>query len=55
MPRDAMTIAMCNFAAEMMREGVRLSSNGRVHMSSAHTDEQIDQTVEAAGRALARM
>jgi len=43
------------FAAEMMRDGVRLSSNGRVHMSSAHTDEQIDQTVEAAGRALARM
>ena len=43
------------FAAEMMHEGVRLSSNGRVHMSSAHTDEQIDQTVEAAGRALARM
>ena len=43
------------FAAEMMHEGVRLSSNGRVHMSSAHTDEQIDQTIEAAGRALARM
>lgn len=43
------------FATEMMFEGVRLSSNGRVHMSSAHTDEQIDQTIEAAGRALARM
>ena len=43
------------FASEMMHEGVRLSSNGRVHMSSAHTDEQIDQTIEAAGRALARM
>ena len=43
------------FASEMMREGIRLSSNGRMHMSSAHTDEQIDQTIEAAGRALARM
>ena len=43
------------FAAEMMQEGVRLSSNGRVHMSSAHTDQQIDQTIEAAARALARM
>ena len=43
------------FAAEMMLEGVRLSSNGRVHMSSAHTDEQVDETIEAAGRALARM
>ncbi len=43
------------FAAEMMHERVRLSSNGRVHMSSSHTDEQIDQSIEAAGRALARM
>ena len=43
------------FAAEMMLEGVRLSSNGRVHMSSAHTDAQVDKTIEAAGRTLARM
>ena len=43
------------FASEMMLEGVRLSSNGRVHMSSAHTEEQIDATVEAARRALSRM
>ena len=43
------------FASEMMLEGVRLSSNGRVHMSSAHTDEQIGATVEAARRALSRM
>ena len=48
-------VRYAQFAAEMMLEGVRLSSNGRVHMSSAHTDEQIDQTIEAAGRALARM
>ncbi len=43
------------FASEMMLEGIRLSSNGRVHMSSAHTDKQIDATIEAAGRALSRM
>ena len=43
------------FASEMMLEGVRLSSNGRVHMSSAHTEGQIDQTIKAAGNALARM
>ena len=43
------------FAAEMMRNGVRLSSNGRVHMSSAHTIDQIDKTIEAAGRALSRL
>ena len=43
------------FAAEMMRNGVRLSSNGRVHMSSAHTIAQIDKTIEAAGRALSRL
>ncbi len=43
------------FASEMMREGIRLSSNGRVHMSSAHTNEQVDKTIEAAGRALSRL
>ena len=43
------------FAAEMMREGVRLSSNGRMHMSSAHTLEHVEQTIEAAGRALSRL
>lgn len=43
------------FASEMMREGIRLSSNGRVHMSSAHTDELIDQTIQAASRALSHL
>ena len=43
------------FASEMMREGIRLSSNGRVHMSSAHTEKQIETTIEAARRALSRM
>ncbi len=44
-----------HFASEMMIEGVRLSSNGRVHMSSAHTDDHIEKTIAAAGRALSRM
>ncbi len=43
------------FASEMMIEGIRLSSNGRVHMSSAHTDDHIEKTIAAAGRALSRM
>ena len=43
------------FASEMMLEGVRLSSNGRVHMSSAHTDDYIEKTIAAAGNALSRM
>ena len=48
-------VRYAQFASEMMREGVRLSSNGRVHMSSAHTEEQIETTIEAARRALSRM
>ena len=43
------------FAGKMMNEGVRLSSNGRVHLSSAHTDEQIDATIASASRVLASM
>lgn len=48
-------VRYAQFAAEMMNEGIRLSSNGRMHMSSAHTDEQIDETIEAASRALSRL
>ena len=43
------------FASAMMSQGIRLSSNGRVHMSSAHTEEQVTQTIEAATNALVRM
>lgn len=43
------------FAGKMMNEGVRLSSNGRVHLSSAHTDDQIDATIASASRVLASM
>ena len=44
--------AYAEFARGMMRQGVRLSSNGRMHLSSAHTAEQIDQTVSAAREVL---
>ena len=40
------------FARAMLEHGVRLSSNGRIHMSSAHTDEDVQQTVEAARKVL---
>jgi len=40
------------FAKEMLKQGIRLSSNGRVHLSSAHTDEDIDKTVAAAAAVL---
>jgi glutamate-1-semialdehyde 2,1-aminomutase len=40
------------FARAMLERGVRLSSNGRIHMSSAHTDEDIEKTIAAARDAL---
>ncbi|NQW20559.1 MAG: aminotransferase class III-fold pyridoxal phosphate-dependent enzyme [Chloroflexi bacterium] len=40
------------FAKAMLKQGVRLSSNGRIHLSSAHTDEDIDKTVAAAAAVL---
>ena len=33
---------------EMLKNGVRLSQNGRWHMSSAHTDTDIEKTIKAA-------
>lgn len=44
--------AYTEFARGMMRHGIRLSSNGRMHLSSAHTDTQIDQTVATAREVL---
>ncbi|MGA0275427.1 MAG: aspartate aminotransferase family protein [Dehalococcoidia bacterium] len=43
------------FASEMLKEGVRLSSNGRTHLSSAHTDEDIEKTIAAAEKVLPRL
>ena len=40
------------FRVAMLERGVRLSANGRWHMASTHTDEDIELTVEAAKDAL---
>ena len=40
------------FATEMLKKGIRLASNGRIHLSSAHTNEDIDKTVAAAAAVL---
>jgi len=40
------------FAKAVMNNGIRLASNGRVHLSSAHTDEDIDNTVAVAAAVL---
>lgn len=40
------------FAKEMLKHGIRLASNSRIHLSSAHTDEDIDKTVAAAAAVL---
>jgi glutamate-1-semialdehyde 2,1-aminomutase len=40
------------FARAMLERGVRLSSNGRIHMSSAHTDGDVEKTIAAARGAL---
>ena len=40
------------FAKEMLKQGIRLSSNGRIHLSSAHTDEDIEKTVAAVATVL---
>lgn len=40
------------FIRGMARRGVRLSANGRTHLSSAHTLEQVDATLAAAREVL---
>jgi glutamate-1-semialdehyde 2,1-aminomutase len=41
------------FAQAMLERGIRLSTNGRWHVASSHTDAEIDRTIEAARSALA--
>ena len=36
------------FVKSMLMNGVRLSQNGRWHMSSAHTEEDVEKTILAA-------
>jgi len=45
-------IKYSSFAKAMLSNGIRLSSNGRIHISSAHSYEDIDRTLEAAKYAL---
>ena len=40
------------FAREMLKKGIRLASNGRTHLSSAHTNEDIDETIAAVAAVL---
>ncbi|MDA1257188.1 MAG: aspartate aminotransferase family protein [Chloroflexi bacterium] len=40
------------FARAMLERGVRLSTNGRWHMASTHTDADVDRTIEVARLAL---
>ena len=40
------------FAKEMLKQGIRLSSNGRTHLSSAHTYEDLDKTIAATAAVL---
>ena len=43
------------FAKLMLLNGVRLSQNGRWHMSSAHSEEDIEKTIYAANLSLAEL
>ena len=45
-------IKYSSFAKVMLSNGIRLSSNGRIHISSAHSYEDIDRTLEATKYAL---
>jgi glutamate-1-semialdehyde 2,1-aminomutase len=40
------------FVQAMLERGVRLATNGRWHMSSAHSDQDVERTVSAAYEAL---
>ena len=43
------------FAKLMLINGVRLSQNGRWHMSSAHSDEDIKKTIDAADKSFSEL
>ena len=40
------------FAQAMLERGIRLSTNGRWHVASSHTDADVDRTIRAAHSAL---
>jgi glutamate-1-semialdehyde aminotransferase len=39
----------------MLGNGIRLATNGRWHMASTHTDEEIARTITAAEKSLRAM
>ena len=41
-----------HFAQEMLERGIRICADGRWHLSSAHTDEDVEKTAQAAYDAL---
>ena len=43
------------FCARLQNAGVRLTARGTWLLSAAHTDEDIDQSINAADRALSEM
>ncbi|MBA30979.1 MAG: hypothetical protein CL748_00395 [Chloroflexi bacterium] len=43
------------FAYEMLKNGIRLSSNGRMHISSAHTHEDLEKTISAVEKVLSKL
>ena len=43
------------FAYEMLKNGIRLSSNGRMHISSAHTQEDLEKTISSAEKVLSKI
>ena len=43
------------FSKLMLINGVRLSQNGRWHMSSAHSDEDIKKTIDAAEKSFSEL
>jgi glutamate-1-semialdehyde 2,1-aminomutase len=53
--RAADAAAYARFAELMAGEGIRVIPAGRWYLTAAHTDDDVDQTLEAAGRALAAL
>ena len=43
------------FSKLMLINGVRLSQNGRWHMSSAHSDEDIKKTINVAEKSFSEL
>ena len=49
------TRATAEFAEAMLAEGMRVIPAGRWYLNGAHTEEHVDETLEAASRVFAVM